>query len=241
MMLLTFSGGFHARCCIHSVTKQTIARHLETNNAGTHWPYSRHHIVAQTTNWLPTTNEFNSALWTYIHPFSGLFSRTTWISQHQKGQTILDFNGAAVASAGPCAIICTSLQTGNNSSTSSLDFYRLDAIPDTQLTTVRALRATSMKHAYNGKDWQMINIISEASVYHTANTARLLCPTTCMHSRLNHKRHYLHSSTNWISSHLTQITYKYDIRLMSILTSADRRARRQFQAVFPLITGSFPM
>jgi len=39
------------------------------------------------------------------HPFNGLFSRTTWVSQHQKGQTNLDFNearddGVAVASAG---------------------------------------------------------------------------------------------------------------------------------------------
>jgi len=39
------------------------------------------------------------------HPFNGLFSRTTWISRHQKCQTNLDFDeardaGAAVASAG---------------------------------------------------------------------------------------------------------------------------------------------
>jgi len=42
------------------------------------------------------------------HLFNGLFSRTTWVSQHQKGKTILDFNEArdddvAVASAGPYA------------------------------------------------------------------------------------------------------------------------------------------
>jgi len=41
-------------------------------------------------------------------PFNGLFSRTTWVSQHQKGRTILDFNeasdnGVAVASAAPYA------------------------------------------------------------------------------------------------------------------------------------------
>jgi len=39
------------------------------------------------------------------HQFNGLLSRTTWVSQHQKGRTILDFNearddGAAVASDG---------------------------------------------------------------------------------------------------------------------------------------------
>jgi len=38
----------------------------------------------------------------------------------------------AVASVGPYAIICTSLQTDNNASTSSLDFYKPDAVPDAQ-------------------------------------------------------------------------------------------------------------
>jgi len=43
-----------------------------------------------------------------LHPFNGLFSRSTCVSQHQKGRTILDFNeagddGVAVALAGPCA------------------------------------------------------------------------------------------------------------------------------------------
>jgi len=39
-------------------------------------------------------------------PFNCLFSRTTYVSQHQNGGTILDFNearGVAVASAGPYA------------------------------------------------------------------------------------------------------------------------------------------
>jgi len=45
---------------------------------------------------------------TLLHPFNGRFSRTTWVSQHQKGRTILDFNrerddGVAMASAGPYA------------------------------------------------------------------------------------------------------------------------------------------
>jgi len=43
-----------------------------------------------------------------IHPLNGLFSGTTWVSRHQKGKTILDFNearddGVAGASAGPYA------------------------------------------------------------------------------------------------------------------------------------------
>jgi len=50
-----------------------------------------------------------------------------WLSQHQKGQTILDFNetrddGVAVASAGPHKITCTLPQTDKYTSTSSLNF-----------------------------------------------------------------------------------------------------------------------
>jgi len=42
------------------------------------------------------------------HAFYSLFSRTTWVSQYQKGKTILDFNeardnGVALVSAGPYA------------------------------------------------------------------------------------------------------------------------------------------
>ena len=47
---------------------------------------------------------------TTLHPFNGLFSRTTWVSWYQKDKTSLDLNKArddevwdAVASAGPYA------------------------------------------------------------------------------------------------------------------------------------------
>jgi len=40
-----------------------------------------------------------------LHLFIGVFSRTAWLSRHQKGRTVLDFNearddGVVVASAG---------------------------------------------------------------------------------------------------------------------------------------------
>ena len=48
--------------------------------------------------------------WLQLHPFNGLFSRTTWVSRYQKAKTSLDLNEArdygvwdAVASAVPCA------------------------------------------------------------------------------------------------------------------------------------------
>jgi len=33
-------------------------------------------------------------LWPLLHPFNSLFSRTTWVSQYQKGKTSLDLNQA---------------------------------------------------------------------------------------------------------------------------------------------------
>jgi len=56
------------------------------------------HTTSHTTYYYTTT----------LHPFNSLFSRTTWVSRHQKGRTILDFNearddGVAVALAGPYA------------------------------------------------------------------------------------------------------------------------------------------
>jgi len=47
-----------------------------------------------------------------LHPFNGLFSRTTWVSRYQKGQTSMDWKwgkrwwgfGMEVVSAGPYAI-----------------------------------------------------------------------------------------------------------------------------------------
>jgi len=76
------------------------------------------------------------------NPFNGLFSRTTWVSQYQKGTTSLDLNeardngiwGWQQHQLDHMQTICTSLQTDNQTSTSSLNFYRPDALPDAQPT-----------------------------------------------------------------------------------------------------------
>jgi len=70
--------------------------------------------------------------------------RTTWLSQYQKGNTSLDLNEARDDRVLGCSdvscqldhmqTICSSLQTDNHTITSSLNFYRLDALPDTQPT-----------------------------------------------------------------------------------------------------------
>jgi len=75
-----------------------------------------------------------------LHPFDGLFSRTTWVSRYQKGKTSLDLNearddgvlGYSGFSWTIMLTVCTSLQTDNHTSTSSLNFCRLDAL-DSQI------------------------------------------------------------------------------------------------------------
>jgi len=64
---------------------------------------------------------------TTLHPCNGLFSRTVWVSRHQKGRTILYFNevrddGWQWHKLDHMIIICTSLQTENHASTSPLCF-----------------------------------------------------------------------------------------------------------------------
>ena len=80
------------------------------------------------------------------HRFNGLFSRTTWVSRHQEGQTNLILMKQEMTrwqwhQLDDMQIICTSLHTDNHASTSSFNlFYRPDALPDTQLTASKHWR-----------------------------------------------------------------------------------------------------
>ena len=77
-----------------------------------------------------------------LHAFNGFFSRTTRVSRYQKGKTSLDLNAARNDGVlgmhwhqlDHMQTVCTSLQTDNHTSTSSLNFYRPDAVPDAQPT-----------------------------------------------------------------------------------------------------------
>ena len=77
-----------------------------------------------------------------VHQFNGLFSRTNWVSRYQKGKTSLDLNEARDDGVSEwqwhqldhMQTICILLQTDNHTNTSSLYFYRPDAIPDAQPT-----------------------------------------------------------------------------------------------------------
>jgi len=89
-----------------------------------------------------------SALWcglktttsTALHPFNGLFSRTTWVSLYQKDKTSMVLNEARDDGVfgwqwhqlDHMQTICISLQVVNHINTSSLNFYRPDTFPDAQ-------------------------------------------------------------------------------------------------------------
>ena len=70
---------------------------------------------------------------------NGLFSRTTWVSRYQKGETSLNLNevrydgvlGWQWHQLDHMQTICTSLQTDNHTNT-SLNFCRPDALRDAQ-------------------------------------------------------------------------------------------------------------
>jgi len=85
----------------------------------------------------------NDQLFLLLRPFNGLFSRTTWVGRYQRGnKTSLDLNevrddgvwGWQWHQLDHMQTICTSIQTDNHTNTSSLGFYRPDALPDAQPT-----------------------------------------------------------------------------------------------------------
>jgi len=64
-----------------------------------------------------------------LHPFNGLFSRTTWVSRHQKDKFFWilmkqEMMGWQCRQLDHIQIICTVLQTDNYSSTSPLSFLQ---------------------------------------------------------------------------------------------------------------------
>jgi len=75
---------------------------------------------------------------THTHPFNGLFSGTTQVSQYQKGKTNLAFTEARDSEWQWHQLshmqVCTLLQTDNHTSTPPLCFYRPDALSAAQPT-----------------------------------------------------------------------------------------------------------
>ena len=80
-----------------------------------------------------------------LHPFNGLFSRTTWVSQHQKCRPFCVLLEQEMMrwqwhQLDHMHMIRTSLQTDNHASTSTLSFYRPDAFPAAQPTASKHQR-----------------------------------------------------------------------------------------------------
>ena len=88
---------------------------------------------------------------TTTHPFIGHFSRTSWVSWYQKSKTSLDLNEARDGGVlgwqwhqlDHMQTICTSLQTDDHISTSSLKFFRAGCSSWRPTYSVKALKARS--------------------------------------------------------------------------------------------------
>ena len=86
------------------------------------------------------------------HPFNGLFSRTSWVSQYQKGKTSLDLNeprddgvlGRQQHQLDNMQTICTLLGTDNHSNTSLLNFLQTGCSSWYPSNSVKALKALEL-------------------------------------------------------------------------------------------------
>ena len=85
------------------------------------------HISSEFKHWSSRKVQ-NIRMQLLIHPFNGLFSRTTWVSRHQKGKPFWILLEQEMTvwrwhQLDHMQIICTSLQTDNHASTSPLSFF----------------------------------------------------------------------------------------------------------------------
>ena len=104
------------------------------------------HLFAAHAHTIATCFAVVSRLHTYIHTFNGLFSRTTWVSRHQKGKPFWillqqKMMGWQWHQLDYMQIICTTLQTTTPVPHHSI-FYGPDALPDAQPTVSKHWRHT---------------------------------------------------------------------------------------------------
>jgi len=104
---------------------------------------------------------------THTHTFNGLFSTIIWVSRHQKGSTNLDFNEAIDGVAVSCSllsldhmqIICTSLQTDNHASISSLNFFTGQTLFLTFNQQCQSTEGKSCRHQLQISPVSTVNIL----------------------------------------------------------------------------------
>jgi len=97
-----------------------------------------------------------------LHPFNGLFSRTTWVGRHQQGKPFWILLEQEMIrwqwhQLNHMQIICTLLQTDNHACASPLSFYRPDALPATQWATSKHWRVRINRKAgqWNTRKWSL--------------------------------------------------------------------------------------
>ena len=83
--------------------------------------------------------------WSHTHTFNGLFSRTTWVSRHQKGKPFwILLKQEMMDSSGISWTICKSFAPHSRQTTTSVPhhsiFYGPDAFPDAQPTVSKHWR-----------------------------------------------------------------------------------------------------
>jgi len=127
---------------------------FESYHQNTHTDKHTHTHSRQTA--LPIHYSLLPLLLLLLHPFNGRFSRTTWVSQHQKGKPfwiLLEQEMMGVAlwrwhQLDHMQIICTSLQTDNHASISPFSFLQARCPSCHPTNSVKALKAqpsTSME------------------------------------------------------------------------------------------------
>jgi len=93
---------------------------------------------------------------THIHSFNSLLSRTTRVSQYQKGKTNLDFTEATDSEWLWHQLdhmqVCTSLQPDNHASTSPLSFLQARYPFSCSTNSIKALKAHEGSISYQSKN-----------------------------------------------------------------------------------------
>ena len=145
--------------------------------------------------------KFKPACTYTLHPLNDICSRT-WVSQYQKGRVILNLMkqqmmGVAVASAGPYANICTSLQTDNHTSTSSLTFLWVRWSSWCQTNSVKALKAylyseqQNQQQVITSRHSQQVSSVSRSTIMLYYWTLLLLLITK--HTKCRKYKHNTHT------------------------------------------------
>ena len=120
------------------------------------------------------------------HLFNGFFSRTTWVSRHQKGQTNLDFNearddGVAVASAAPYANHLNLAPDKNHASISTLNFLQAGCSSWCPTNSVKALKAMqrAQTHLHIHPCWTSWRIWTTVCHVYSSQRAACTCRLAC--------------------------------------------------------------